>query len=543
MRNFTNQILQINRELLFLIFILLLSFLTRWYGIESIPYGIEGDEFSWTTTSFFHQYNLPAASKGIYSLHDANAQAFPVSIKINQLSFALFGSDFLSPRKMLVLLNIFSLMFFYVLVRQFLSKEASLVILLLYSFSTYKLIASRIALPGAFSEILTYPALVLPFLISPKKRLRSCIALLLSGIVVCLSLLTYNLAYTLPLMGIAIIVFIAIKCGAPLKDVFLFAVIFLLPILLTSQLWWPNLQQESRTKVYVLDNSVFNFQEKTLSIRPISNNIRTIGEQLFASLTYSTSDMLVSYPGPLINRVVGWAFLIGLLLVSVSARKYWPLLVWFLLTGGVYQVLLGLYVPRMWILTIGSVYLLFGVALDRILALIEKLPSPASFIFKVLVVLVVVFIVLSDFQVYKNYAVKNPSYLTAAREIIELVKEHQAQIGNNLIFVLSTQENLPPNPLSNVYATTSFYYLAQHPEEAGIFAQHNRESLKVFTEPEFKRLELTKDFSVRETIVSENGSVDTVKEEIEQRGCQYRTSEGKHFTEFVLLDCTYTGAI
>ena len=47
-----------NTDLCFILIILLVSFLVRWYKIESLPYGIEGDEFSWSVTSYLNQFKI-----------------------------------------------------------------------------------------------------------------------------------------------------------------------------------------------------------------------------------------------------------------------------------------------------------------------------------------------------------------------------------------------------------------------------------------------------------------------------------------------------
>jgi hypothetical protein len=125
-----------NKEVLLLSLIILFSLFIHWKDLDRVPFGIENDEISWTATSLFHQYGITATVKGVWSLNDAVAQKFPVSIGINQLSFIIFGNDFLSPKKMLILVHLFSLPFFYLVSKRFMSTKSALIATLLYSLST-----------------------------------------------------------------------------------------------------------------------------------------------------------------------------------------------------------------------------------------------------------------------------------------------------------------------------------------------------------------------------------------------------------------------
>ena len=142
-----------NTDLWFIFIILLVSFLVRWNNIESLPYGLEGDEFSWSVTSYLNQFKITSEQIGIWSMHESMAKSFPLSIFINKIGFFLFGQDVLSTRKILTIFSVISLTTFYLLSRKFFSQLISLLVTLLYSFSTYKLITTRIPVPHSYNDI------------------------------------------------------------------------------------------------------------------------------------------------------------------------------------------------------------------------------------------------------------------------------------------------------------------------------------------------------------------------------------------------------
>lgn len=409
----------IKTERLFLI-ILILSLFFRLENIGKVPYGIEGDELNWIITASLHRYGVLVGERGVWAQHDVNAQRFPVSVKINQLSFLLFGENFLSPRKMLVFISIASLTFFYIFSRQLISKNASLIITLLYSLSTYKLITSRIVLPNVFSELFTYPALILPFMLDSQKTTRNFIIVFLTGIFVTLSLLTYNLSYTLPVITAILLIFNAINKSISKGKIIILLVILLVPLTLSSKTWFLGISQEAYSKSYALTHSIFNVQEKKVDTNKFLNNILMIKRQLFSNLEHETSDMLVSYPAPIINRVISFGFLFGLALSFFRLKRFFPLVIWFVFGSIVYHVVLGLYLPRMWFLTTGLLYLFAGIAIDRILEYTSK-QATTRIIGLTIIFVLGAYIIYHDINTYNQHAIKNRSFLVPTREVLEIL--------------------------------------------------------------------------------------------------------------------------
>jgi len=132
------------------VFVFLASFVVRWWDVNIIPYGIEEDEVEWIAALKFLGSGINPLDNGVWSLHLSNAQNYPFSLWVNQASFLVFGADLLSARKMLIFISVFSLIVFYGILRRFLKWHIALLTTALYSFSTYKLISSKIALPPVY---------------------------------------------------------------------------------------------------------------------------------------------------------------------------------------------------------------------------------------------------------------------------------------------------------------------------------------------------------------------------------------------------------
>lgn len=534
MRELKKRIL--NREIALLAIILLVSLIIRWRDIENIPYGVENDEFSWIATSIFHQHNILASEKGIWSLHDTNAQRFPVSIAINILSFKLFGADFLSPRKILILVNIISLIFFYFLARKFLSRSTSLIFTLLYSLSAYKLIFSRIVLPNFFSELFAYPAILLLLAINPKKLFWSFLATLLAGTSILLSILTYNLAYMLPLVSITILIFTTVTKKIDIKLTIFLLFIFLLPLLFFSQKWFIGIGGEANNKSYAFMNTIYDSKEKKIYTDRFVNNLTTVKEQLFKHLKYSTGDMAVLYPGPLVNSLISTLFIFGVVFALFELKRYFPLVAWLLISSVTYQIILGLFLPRMWVLTIGLIYLFAGITLDRIYNFTLKYIQIHIFVLLVSL-LSILYITFSNISLYYAYAINNPSFLISHREILEIAKKHKNTISENVLFVAPNETSSPTN-INVIYAVISFTYLTANPEKASYLANNDRKTLGVLTKDEF--IQAMESYLIEERIIIVDNTIfmDIENQLGQKKQCNYHTNKYSYFTE-IIISCSF----
>lgn len=468
---------------IFLALILISSFFVRWYKINEIPYRFEGDEFSWITTSFLNQYGISSSEKGIWSLHDTNAKNFPVSSKINQISFTIFGKNYLSPRKMIVVLSTISLLIFFLILRNFVSEVPALIVLVLYSFSTYKLITSKIVLPGIPIDFFANSALAFALSISPKIRLNLFIVLL-SGIMVTTALFVYNLAYTLPFAILLIIFLSSLKNHLSLKKTLLLLVIFSMPVIASSRLWLKVAREEFTNKGYIFgeNSEILTDQSRILKLVSLENiemNLKVIKGQLFEKLKHETCDMVVCYPSVIINKTVTFLFLLGFIFSIIKIKKYFQLIIGLLICSVPYHIFMGLNLPRVWIITVGFLYLFAAIAIEKIYQLSSKFP-PVIRIFSFSFIGAVCFLILkSDWNLYWFFALKNFSSAdTEKREIIEIGKKN---IGNAGIMPVITKDDSNAGIVNAVF---SFYYLAENPDKSNLLKKMNRKDFKIFTESE-----------------------------------------------------------
>jgi len=529
MRTFRDRIF--SREIIFLVVILLASLIIRWRDIENIPYGVENDEFSWIATSLFHQNNIVASEKGIWSLHDTNAQRFPVSVAINQISFKLFGIDFLSPRKILILIHIISLIFFYLLARKFITNNAALLVTLLYSFSVYKLIASRIVIPNFFSELFVYPVLLLLLSINPKNLIRNFIYTFISGISMFLSILTYNLAYMLPFVSIATILFTAVIKKISIKTTILLIILFLLPLILFYQKWLIEINGEAADKSYALVNIAYDLKEKKIYIDRFIKNINAVKDSLFISLRYSTNDMVVSFPGPLVNKWVSLGFLLGMIFALFNLKKYFTLVAWILISSFTYHIIIGLLYPRWWILTVGIIYLFFGIAIDKICELGSKKKLVYLLIW-ITVLILSSYVIYKDLFIYYKHAVYNSAFLGPHRELVDITEKWKNDLGKRLLVIIP---NSSPTNVNTAYTAVSFNYISLKPEQAIHLKNANRTELGVLTDQEF--IQKYKMYLVtKKTFIIDNRVIPEIKNLIKENHlCNNVINTHQYFTEINLI--------
>lgn len=527
--------ISVTKETLLLIIIIVFSFFIYWKDISRIPYGIENDEISWTATSLFHQYGIAASEKGIWGLNDAVAQRFPVSIGINQLSFVIFGKDFLSPKKMLVIIHITSLFFFYLVSRQFMSKKSALIITLLYSLSTYNLITHKIAVAPIFSQLFIYPAIFFLLTLSNKNVLRNYVSVFLAGTAISLSLLTHNLSYTFPFIGIALLCFSIYKHFSPLgiwsclKHLFIPLIIFLIPIIFSSQIWLPGIREEAASKAYALGNVGFEIKQNRLyfSIDKINYNFSVVKKQLFNSLDPTSGDFIAYYTGPLVNKIICITFLFGLLISILRIKKYLPLLIWLFLGSFIYHIVMGLFLPRMWALTVGLIYLFAGITIDIIFHYSSRFRI-SKILGLILIFVLSIYIISSDLHLYYQSAVNNISYFKSRREILDLAKKYKKYLGEKVLFIASEEPSLLTK-LDNVHAVVAFTYLATNPQKSEALKKMDRKRLEVLTYDEFHAN--TQGYIAKsDFIIIDNTILGEMEGLLNKNGCTYNKNGYKYFT-------------
>lgn len=512
-----------NTDLWFLLIVLLASFLVRWYQIEKQPYGLEGDEFSWTITSFFNQYKIPAEQKGIWSMHTDMAKSYPTSIFINKIGFLIFGQDMLSTRKILVVVSAISLAIFYLLCRSFYSQFISLIITLFYSFSYYKLISTRIAMAPAYIDIFLYFSF---FCLIKSFSLRSKLKYLLagiSGIGMVLCLFTCNIAYIVPIICIGFIVFQFFNPKVSKKQCLLILFIFLLPLIYFSSKWIYDFKQEEGRKSYALSRVVFDLRKKQLILSQVKENLQIIDMQLFKGLIYETRDMLVAYDNPLIPKSITVLAIFGLLITLTKLRKYFFVVLWFVLSLGT-SVAFGLFLPRMWVISVGSFFTLAGISLSFLEAWIIK--KNFALIFNIIIVIFGLIYIKSNLNIFYLKALYSPSYLSKHREIVDLIKKHKRNIPTKIIFISTPDFNH-----GVIYPAVVFYFLADHPHSMSIIMKADDHYFQVLNEDELVTKLETNSSSIK-FIIIDNSLINNIKVKDNLNKLKDRILEQKSYKDF-----------
>lgn len=483
------------KELLVIIFVFISSFLIRWNKIESQPYGIEGDEFSLMVTTFLTSHNIPAEEKGIWSMHTSMARDYPIPILINEIGFSLFGRDLISIRKILVLVNSIALIFFYLLCRSFFSRFISLIITILYSFTYYKLISTRIAMGPAYIDIFlyfTFYCLLQTFSLSSKRKYLFAA---FSGIGATLSVLTSNISYIIPVICFMYIISQFFNSKITKKELLITIVIFLLPLICFSPKWINSFKEENARKKYALSNWVFNVEKKQFNLSKFQENLLAIKGQLFQGLTYQTSDMLVAYDSPLFPKIITvWAIL-GLLLSVLKLRKYFFIILWFISTFSM-SVIFGLFLPRMWVVGVGSFFVLDGIIMTFFEEQIKN--KYLNLFFKIILIFISLIYIKTSLDVFYLDAVNNKSFLSKDREIVDLAKKHKKDIPKKIIFISTPEFNH-----GIVFPTVNFYFLAEDFRNREIILKTKEDYFQILNKDELIDKELA-NFAKVEFIIVDN---------------------------------------
>lgn len=516
------------KELLVIAFIFASSFLVRWYGINSLPYGIEGDEFSWAITSSFNQYKIPAEEKGIWSMHTDMSKSFPSSMFINKVGFDLFGQDILSTRKILIIVSTISIIIFYLFCRSFFSIFISLIITLFYSFSYYKLISTRIAMAPAYIDIFllfSFFCLFKSFLIKSKfKYLFACFA----GSGVVLSLFTCNIAYLVLIISIGYILFQFFNNKISKKQYLIIVIIFLFPIIITSSKWFYEFKLEKARKPYALFHVVFDLGEKKFYPFRLQENLKIINAQLLNGLTYETSDMLVNYNSPLISKSITILAIFGLIIALFNIKKYFFIILWFICSMFI-NIGFGLFLPRMWVVSVGSFFLLAGIGLSFFEAKTTK--KYFVLIYYTILFIFCLMYIRSNLNIYFTKALYNPSYLSKHKEIIDLVKKHKKDIPSKIIFISTPDFNH-----GVIYPTVIFYFLANNPQSRSIVLNSEENDLQIFNENDIDTEFMTNISSIKYIIVDNllmnNSNIKNKLDDINNKILEQKSY--KNFTEIRL---------
>lgn len=181
-----------HKELLLILFLLIISIFPRIFFLTHIPPGLHGDE-AWTGIDAIRIQN-----EGIIEPYVGSALGQPIGpAYLTAIIFDLFGPSQWSIRFSMAIFGIITIPLFYIFLRQFFGTYASFWTTFCLSLSLYHLHYSRIGFMLISAPV--FQLLTLIFLILWIRREKSIFAIM-GGIFMGLGLYTYNTFTFFPLM-------------------------------------------------------------------------------------------------------------------------------------------------------------------------------------------------------------------------------------------------------------------------------------------------------------------------------------------------------
>ena len=432
------------------------SFCVRWHNMSTIPYGIEEDEYAWVATARFVEKHIDPGARGIWSLHINNAKNFPFSLLVHQLAFSLFGPDILSARKILALYSTVSIVVFFFLARKFFRWFTALLVTAAYSFSTYHLVASKIALPSVYQELPMLLSFFLALQSTSFTGWKRYISILGAGVCIVVALLSYNITYMVPIITFGFLLYGCKQHRIPIKQLFVNIGIMCIPLLFVSLFLVQGIHHEFKAKQYIFteSNTKMTSSSVVIDIPNIAAHLNAALTIMWKPLTNTNSDMLMLFSAPLIPRFITVTAAIGLVCAVFQFASYWPILLWIMIQVGVYHILLGLNFPRTWILTVGSIYIVSGIAFETV-CVSSIIKSKGKYFIGICYALCVIYLIYIGMNVYWTDAVRHYAYRAYVREAFDISKKYMGT--KNAVFIVPESN---PFWLANTWPTAVAFSLS-----------------------------------------------------------------------------------
>jgi 4-amino-4-deoxy-L-arabinose transferase-like glycosyltransferase len=194
-------------ELLAALGVLVLAGLFRFWRIGAYPYGIEGDENSWSIESLF------MAQTGEHvRFAEYHWNCVPMSFLMERPFFWIFGYDFMSPRYEVAFFSFISMVPFYLTARRLGGAWVGLIAALLLAVSIPDTAAARVAHVEAHPQIWVIMTI---FLLVLALDLRNPLVFLLAGASALGGILTYETFYPVTVVAAAVYVVYLLRARLP----------------------------------------------------------------------------------------------------------------------------------------------------------------------------------------------------------------------------------------------------------------------------------------------------------------------------------------
>ncbi|MEW5939133.1 MAG: glycosyltransferase family 39 protein [Chloroflexota bacterium] len=435
-------------ELALIVSLLALTAFARFYALEAVPYGVEGDEAKWTSEAV----NLALVGKPDSSA-EYHRDALPVSFYLQTPFHRLFGAGQLSARMTVAFLSVLASLVFYWLMRQMAPIPLAALATFLLAVSIFDISASRLANVESFVKIgAVAPLAALAYALTGKPWQ----AYALAGLALALAALTYDTLW--PMIGVCLILFLAEirKQEIPVREKAKnFAALFL-PTALALPVLIPYFA--SRVNYYQIEKKGWDAD----AAANLWEHFKNVLAAWFVALR---PDFLYNRSGPLVNAALLPWLAVGFAaaLVLVRARSARWLLVWTLLVLFPVPILANSPLGRVFYPALPAVYALIALGLFLFWKEIGRVVSAAYRPLLTAVALVpLVWLPLANFYIYFN-EVSEPGDRQMRREIGDLIAESAAPDTLILLAVVPGADE----PLNNEIQMMDMSLLARlTPEQA-----------------------------------------------------------------------------
>lgn len=282
--------------------LLCLTAFARFYALNAVPYGIEGDEAKWTSE---------AVNLGILGKPDTSGEyhrdALPVSFYLQIPFHRLFGASLLSARGTVAFLSVLASLIFYLLLRQLVPIPVAALSMYLLGISIFDVSASRLANVESFVKLWAVLPLALLSL-AMRKHVWQVFALV--GLSLALAALTYDTLW--PIIGICLILALIELWKAPTKEKSKSFAALLAPVFLILPVIIPYFF--SRVNYYELGKKGWD----DAWLATLGENFVNVLESWFVILR---PDFLYNRAGPLLNAALLPWLVAGLVAASFTLRE------------------------------------------------------------------------------------------------------------------------------------------------------------------------------------------------------------------------------
>ena len=397
-------------ELSLLALTMLLTIFARFYLIEWLPYGIEGDESKWTIQT------VSAMIDGQYPIMANHYLRFtPLSFYMQAPFHHLFGAGLLSARLTVATYSVLGSLLFYWLARQITNAQTAWLATTLLAVSLLDVNASRMA--NVESHVKFWPLLTLGLLLKSTQNGRLLTYALAGGAVVA-GMLTYDTVDPLALIGLLIILYELLRSKIDFFAGLQRLTAYLAPILVATPIILAYLQD--RFRQYTVHAAGSEGAEKALWERWGMN----FQEVFYCLFVQNNGDFLLNRKGPMFNSLLLPWLVLGTVFALVNWRK--SKFLWIILFGLLYffpaPVLTHTPFARVFYPGLPAAYLLMALGMVAAFGALSRAVGPQlQPIWKTLAFIGLFFIIIFNQYLSFNEIIDNPDRRDR-RELYELAQ-------------------------------------------------------------------------------------------------------------------------